>query len=288
VPHLAELTDALAARLGVRVGLNLYASWKADDGLALHWDTHGVIVLQLAGRKQWTVHHPSRPDPVKDDAFEPPAADAEPAWSGMLEDGDMLYLPRGYPHVASAVDGASMHLTISLSEPTGVTFLKWLAPLLRDVPQIRASLPRAGDTAAEAAWLETMREMIGAHLTPEVLASYRTEQAASMPMRPRFALPELQRAQPGTWNASTQLRLPGDPAIRLLRTPGGGRKALFGGQRWACSDATARALGRLSGDEWTRLEDIEEGLDLRDRGELRRILALMLVAGALFARTPEA
>ena len=71
VPRLADLTDQLARTLCVRVGLNLYVSWKADHGLALHWDTHGVIVLQLAGRKQWTVHAPTRPDPVSGDGFEP-------------------------------------------------------------------------------------------------------------------------------------------------------------------------------------------------------------------------
>ena len=287
VPGVAALADELAGDLGVRTGINLYARWKADSGLPLHWDTHGVIVLQLAGRKSWTVHSPTRPLPVDGDRFEPPAPGAEPAWEGVLEDGDVLYLPRGYPHGASAVDGPSMHLTISLEEATGIGFVKWLLPRLQEESELRAPVPHAGGPAADAAWLAEMRGAVCAQLTDEMLAGYRAAWAAGPPARPVFTLPQFERAQPGTWDERTELRLASERAVRIVRERDRTARALFGSQTWPCAAATADALARLSSCAPLALGELERGLGPAHRAELRRLLALMLVSGVLFARPAE-
>jgi len=36
----------------------------------------------------------------------------------VMEPGDVLYLPHGFPHVATARGGTSLHLTLTITEPT--------------------------------------------------------------------------------------------------------------------------------------------------------------------------
>ena len=42
-----------------------------------------------------------------------------------LSPGDLMYLPRGYPHDAASADGASLHLTI------GMLPITWASVLIR-------------------------------------------------------------------------------------------------------------------------------------------------------------
>ena len=38
-----------------------------------------------------------------------------PLWEGMLEDGDLLYIPRGWWHVATPLDEPTLHLTVGVN-----------------------------------------------------------------------------------------------------------------------------------------------------------------------------
>jgi len=106
-PALAEFCRSIAAALTHRVQANLYAS-PPNESSALGWhrDVHDVIVLQVHGSKRWETSDPNHPD------------------GGMavdLADGDSLYLPRGWPHRATATSSSSVHLTIGIL-PTTVDF----------------------------------------------------------------------------------------------------------------------------------------------------------------------
>lgn len=279
-----ELCDALAQELGVRTSANLYASWRAENGLPLHWDRHGVLVLQLAGRKQWTVHCPTRPDPIEGDKFVPPAADAKPVWQGLLKDGDVLYLPRGYPHVASALDGPSLHLTVALSEATALGFLRWLDEDLRDDSRWRAALPGAdGD---DTAWLEELRQSLDAALTPAALARFRAVRASEKSARPRFAFPGLARQAPGAWTRATTLRLASRRRLAVTLDGSGGSVRL-GETAWPCAAPVAEALGRLSDTVPLALELLEQPLDPVGKAELRRLLTVLHLSGALDSMATE-
>ena len=41
-----------------------------------------------------------------------------PLWEGMLEDGDLLYIPRGWWHVATPLDEPTLHLTVGVNNLT--------------------------------------------------------------------------------------------------------------------------------------------------------------------------
>ena len=164
---VGDLADAVARGLAVRTWANVYASWGNENGLKLHSDSHDVLVLQMAGRKQWTVYAPTRADPHDGDPFEAPPADALPAWTGTLDDGDLLYIPRGWPHIAVAVGEPSLHLTIGLKQPSGSEYLRWMADRLDDEPHVRAAIPQSEAGGEIDAWLAATGELIRQQLSVE-------------------------------------------------------------------------------------------------------------------------
>ena len=277
-PGPEAVCAALAQALGVRTSANLYASWRAENGLPLHWDRHGVLVLQLAGRKHWTVHAPTRLNPIEGDKFIPPAAKARPIWQGLLEDGDVLYLPRGYPHMASALEGPSLHLTVALSEATAHGFLRWLDEDLRNDPRWRAALPDAdGD---DAAWIMDLRESLDAALTPAALERFRASRASEKSARSRFAFPGLARQTPAEWTQATTLRLASRRGLTVIYDSSGGSVRL-GETAWPCAAPVAKALGLLSDIVPLALGSLEKPLDPAGKVELRRLLTVLHLSGAL-------
>ena len=89
--------------------VNLYAGWRTQKGFNLHFDGHDTMILQVHGRKYWKVYRPTRLHPFADDikmAYVLRTLRVE----GVLENGGMLYLPRGWC-VRPAADEPSLHLT---------------------------------------------------------------------------------------------------------------------------------------------------------------------------------
>ncbi|WP_052425200.1 JmjC domain-containing protein [Streptomyces fulvoviolaceus] len=87
------------------VRTNLYASWIATEGFGLHFDDHDVLVVQLSGRKRWRFHPPTRAAAMLHDVVTPPRPTGEPYADTVLGEGDVLFLPRGWWHGASAGEG---------------------------------------------------------------------------------------------------------------------------------------------------------------------------------------
>jgi len=118
-PHLARFANNVALELDQPVQLNAYLSPAAAQGLDLHFDYHDVFVVQLEGTKRWRVWAPNdrtRQPIGGKHAIPRPTFDevGDPLLDLVLEPGDVLYLPRGHPHVAETTDRASAHLTVGL------------------------------------------------------------------------------------------------------------------------------------------------------------------------------
>ena len=56
---------ACRARSTNAVNVNLYASWRRDNGFGLHWDDHDVFILQIAGAKDWQIYPDTAPHPLR-------------------------------------------------------------------------------------------------------------------------------------------------------------------------------------------------------------------------------
>lgn len=133
-----------------RVQVNIYLTTNDAAGFDLHWDDHDVLILQLAGEKQWDVRGPSRTVPMFRDAARNDEPSQEVVWAGPLETGDVMHIPRGYWHQATRVGrgpGQSMHMTLGFAKRTGVNWLSWLADWSRENETFRHDLDRWGTTA---------------------------------------------------------------------------------------------------------------------------------------------
>lgn len=122
-PHLGRFANNLALELDHPVQVNAYLSPEAAKGLELHFDFHDVFVVQLEGRKRWRTWRPLERtrNPVRGDAAPAmPTFDelGDPAFDLVLQAGDCLYLPRGFPHCAETIEAASAHLTVGVMAVT--------------------------------------------------------------------------------------------------------------------------------------------------------------------------
>ena len=119
-PPIIDFCQQLAADLGHPVQANAYVTPPQNQGFDDHYDVHDVFVLQVAGRKKWSIHAPVHPSPLRDQPWTDRreavrrAAEQEPVIETVLEPGDALYLPRGYLHSATALGGVTVHLTLGV------------------------------------------------------------------------------------------------------------------------------------------------------------------------------
>ena len=81
---------------------------------------------------------------VESRAAEDPSADH------VLEEGDVLYLPRGFIHSAEALGGVSIHLTIGIHSHTRHDLVRSLLELAEEDPRLRRSLPLGVDVGDPA------------------------------------------------------------------------------------------------------------------------------------------
>lgn len=281
LPAIAVLADEIGDCLGARTAVNLYATWRSDHGFDPHWDYHDVIVLQLAGRKQWSIYKPTRPDPLRGDAFEAPLAGATPECVEMLEDGDVLYLPRGWIHAPVPVGEPSLHLTIAITRPTGAGFLAWLAKELDADPQVRAAVPLAGDHASLVEWRDRLAAIVGGAIEGNAVERYLTHKDAERGARPRFSFPDFGRNPPTGWSHATTLRPASLHRFLVETATDGSTQVTAAGRAWPCSAAVAAAVARLTSTSSLTLGALEADLSEGDAAQLRQLLALLATVGLL-------
>ena len=122
-PELAEITSSFERAFGWPVNVNGYLSSRADEAFGTHWDDHEVVILQLLNKKSWQVGR--SPELSMSTGLHEDSVPFRSVWSGDLEQGMAMYIPRGWPHAASASDGISFHLTVSCLRPTVIDLMRF-------------------------------------------------------------------------------------------------------------------------------------------------------------------
>lgn len=142
VPSLARLCTDLRRVFSSRIQTNIYLTPPNSQGFAAHWDTHDVFVLQVAGRKRWTIYDTRIALPMRGQQFHPDEQPGAVTEEFEIEAGDMAYIPRGVMHAAAAAADPSLHIT------TGLLVFTWADLLLKGVEaaaladvDLRESLP---------------------------------------------------------------------------------------------------------------------------------------------------
>lgn len=172
-----------------KVQVNLYAGWQTSRGFDLHWDDHDVFILQVTGRKRWSVYGQTRPSPLVNDIERAQKPEHAPLWEGTLEDGDLLYIPRGWWHVAEPLAEPTLHLTVGVHNRTGLDLLRWLSERLRASELFRGDLPRLASAAERAAHNARLREELLAAWDEDLLGRFYEELDARAESRARVELP---------------------------------------------------------------------------------------------------
>ena len=155
----------LELAFGCPVQANGYYTPASAQGFAVHHDTHDVFVLQVSGRKRWRVYEPVLELPLKTQRWSAELGDVgEPIEDFVLEPGDTLYLPRGWPHEAATSDEESLHITVGLHPQTRLDALRAaLESCAKDV-EFRRSVDRDGVLPAD------LLDRVEEHLEPTQVA----------------------------------------------------------------------------------------------------------------------
>ena len=243
-PPITRLAEALERVFRVRVQVNAYAGWRTSHGFDLHWDDHDVFVLQVAGRKEWKVYGETRKYPLARDVEPTAEPPKEPIWEGMLSDGDLLYIPRGWWHVATPLDEPTLHLTVGVNNPTGADFLAWFVDRLRSVEHVRRDIPHLSPAEDQRGFAKGLRDAIVNEWRPELVDEYIADLDAKSRPRPHMSLP---------WTATEQVvpsedfrfRWRGARNIQLTANGADGEVAInSNGRHWRFA-AAARPLLEL-------------------------------------------
>ena len=119
-PPVLAFAQDLSADLGHPVQVNAYVTPAQSRGFAAHYDVHDVFVLQTGGDKLWHLHAPVHPHPLRDQPWQDhreavsEAAQRDPDLEVTLHPGDVLSIPRGWLHSATALGEVSTHLTVGV------------------------------------------------------------------------------------------------------------------------------------------------------------------------------
>lgn len=284
------LAVALEATFQEPVQANAYAGWGTSKGFDLHWDDHDVIVVQIAGRKYWQIHGVTRDSPMYRDKHIEEKGPQDPIWTATLNAGDVLYIPRGWWHVAQPKGEPTLHLSFGVNRRTGVDFIGWLQDRLRDQVVFRRDLPRLGSTEEKLSRLDELRNALADALSADLLQEYFEAQNTRTRSRPRMSLPWSAMPDglpPDSSLLRTALPRPHPLPLKNSGTDGVALSAL--GKTWEFSAICEPLLRKALDGSPHQLKDlINMTIAGLSQGDLRDLLRTLLLEGLLYVVDSDA
>jgi ribosomal protein L16 Arg81 hydroxylase len=112
-----EMCESLSREIPYvhRVIANLYFTPSSSQAFNLHSDWQDVFIIQLEGKKRWEVYKPDYKYPTTEaqsDLFMNSEYDL--IFDQTLLPGNLLYVPRGFPHKVITEEEFSIHITLSI------------------------------------------------------------------------------------------------------------------------------------------------------------------------------
>lgn len=211
---LARFNETLERLFCTSFEIVSFTSWGSIHGFPLHFSCDEVLVLQIEGRKRWDVYRPTeqsryplhQADQSYHDAMQamdradqrgalaPELRDefdhikSQLVWTGVLEQGDLLYVPRGWPHQVFPLSEPSMHITCAFVPPTGIHLMELLTERLHHSPMFRRQLPRWADSEGRKRHMDQLRTELLALWEDDFAAQvFRTYDRMHTPL-PRYDL----------------------------------------------------------------------------------------------------
>lgn len=263
---LGDLCLKLEEQLDHGVKTNVYLTAAHTTGFPPHYDTHDILVLQIAGKKRWRIHEPTLklPDisqPCEPKSFSPGARLTEVE----LRAGDLLYLPRGYGHAATTSDSHSAHVTVGIHVYTWAGVLKEADPSCVRMEELRRSLPPGFASRIELrpAIKEQLRRVAPARLTDSDLDRVLSS-ALRIVNQSRRRMPGRFRADVAVISANSLLETPPDGLYHFSRHVDGPNNAAvltldFDGNKYSFPTQLEGVLEAMSSRRRFRLRDLPGG-----------------------------
>jgi hypothetical protein len=261
-PSIRGLCKGLSQAFAGHVGAHIYSSFQGVQAFGTHFDLHHVFAVQTEGEKTWRLYR-NRADCPTTFPFDSPEVRrwlAESRGEVMTEvrmrPGDVLYLPRGWYHDAVATDGASLHVTFSITPLSGRALFRLLENLAMEDPAFRAWLrPADEDGGTLKAQLERFSRALAALAAGDALHE------------------EVAMAQARLVPRGDEFELPGQIALTFYERTTLAAPPIEG--------PAARAIDWAMGQKRILLEEMIADFDFVPEGDLRDAIALTVRAGAL-------
>jgi ribosomal protein L16 Arg81 hydroxylase len=265
---LSDLCLTLEEQLDHGVKTNIYLTAAHTTGFPPHYDTHDILVLQIAGRKLWRIHEPTVRLPDVSQPCEPMSFSPGPRLTEVeLRAGDLLYLPRGYGHAATTSDSHSAHVTVGIHVYTWAGVLKEAEPSYVRVEEFRKSLPPGFASRIELrpAIKEQLRRMAPARLTDSDLDRVLSSALRSV-NQSRRRMPGRFRADVAVISANSLLETPPDDRYHFSRHVDGLNHAAvltlnFQGNKYSFPTQLEGVLDAMCRRRRFRLRDLPGGHD---------------------------
>jgi hypothetical protein len=188
---------------------DMLASWGEPSLPTMLCNEHDVLMFQVEGSREWRLHSPVDNGLISYDREE---LDRRPEWCGVLNTGDVLYVPRGWMHRDEPTDRASLCVAAKFRQPTGIDLIARVAQQLSNT-KLKSDIPRFGSVQKSCEYLTFFQsELTEAAGRAGVLAGALAEIQMTAEPRVRFSLP---------WSASEVPLPPSEDfhIIPLVRFP---------------------------------------------------------------------
>lgn len=157
-PNLRTLARIMTEKFAAKSEVVAFLTPAGHRGAPVHSDPTDVYVIQLEGTKRWQVWPTPEVRRVGDDLKHDTLQLPEPVLDVSLRPGDVLYVPHNTPHMATAEESASLHLTIIAGPRMWSQLLSTMVQeTLHNSPEFW-SRPRLDDTSVDHA--QIMREKV--------------------------------------------------------------------------------------------------------------------------------
>ena len=287
LPPLQALAEDTEQVLGAHVNINIYAGWGSESGFSPHFDHHDVLVLQVRGRKRWRVAEGEFTHPTSRDHHRPSPPPEKFTFDTILEDGDVLFLPRGWWHEAIPLDEESLHITIAMSCPIARNVLDWLAPRLERMTIGRADVPPTSRPEARNAYFADLLRAIEAQFAGDISEDFARSREAERPAAPRFDLSRIGEDLPAI-DRTTGVVLASDRRVDERREDDTNVCIVLAGRHWPCPPTFLPALRLLRSYRSVSFGELAATLpDPAQERALRGFIQMLAAAAAVFLEPGE-
>ena len=283
-PEVQETASLLGQQFWALVGANAYCSSRSVQAFASHCDLHEVFAVQCEGEKVWNIYKNRAVAPVValqgEDAQQIIDAAKGPILMQVrMRPGDLLYIPRGFYHDALASSEASLHVTFSVAQLTGLAIFELLAEHAAEEEIFREYLPDArleGGRLLEQRLSELSAKMAGLLKEKRLAAQLRDRQRGLWQPHCKFRLPERQQLDFfARTDRQAQLSLQNSAPVLVTR-----------GRTFELDDLATAAEWLLSRPAFA-LQELFATFPRLDRSNLRKLVGHLEAEGVLVRYEPK-